>query len=165
MQSQRREALIRYFESVPKRTLSREGTGIVLDTNVVLDRWVFCDARAAFLTDVLRPSQYESIGHLETFLELADVIARPQFGLSEKDRQDLLNRWLKETVFCESPLEAVRFCKDPDDDKFFNLACKAGAAYLVSKDKRVHKARAKALKRGVAVITLAQAQSIFSLTR
>ena len=42
--------------------------------------------------------------------------------------------------------------KDPDDDKFFNLAKASGASWLISKDKKVLKARGKAKRFGCALI-------------
>ena len=74
------------------------------------------------------------------------------FRLTPEEQDALLMRWLKTAEIVTEPLSNTRFCKDTDDDKFFELAVMSGARFLVSKDKKVLKARGKAKKFGIEVM-------------
>lgn len=124
----------------------------VLDTNIILDIFYFKDPKLQTLTQAIEEGKIVPIGHFDTFAELSDVISRSQFHLTESEQDDLLDHWVRAHLLILDPLEKKSFCKDPDDDKFFNLACLAKAAYLISKDKKVLKARGKLKTCGCCVI-------------
>lgn len=124
----------------------------VLDTNIILDIFYFKDPKVQTLTQAIEEGKIVPVGHFDTFAELADVISRSQFHLTESEQDDLLDHWVRAHLLILDPLEKKSFCKDPDDDKFFNLACLAKAAYLISKDKKVLKARGKLKTCGCSVI-------------
>lgn len=124
----------------------------ILDTNILLDLWVFHDPHVEAILKALESHQIRLIGHVETFCEFADVISRTMFKLTSDEQNALLMRWLKTAEVVTEPLSNARFCKDTDDDKFFELAVMSGARFLVSKDKKVLKARGKAKKFGIEVM-------------
>lgn len=124
----------------------------VLDTNIILDLFLFKDAKVQPLALAIHDGKILPVGHFDTFAELADVISRSQFHLTQKEQDEVLDLWVRSHLLIQDPLEKKIFCKDPDDDKFFNLACLAKAAYLISKDKKVLKARGKLKPFGCCVI-------------
>lgn len=124
----------------------------VIDTNVVLDLLYFSDPKSESLEKALQSRSIIAVGHYDTLYEFCDVIARAQFKLSEEEQEELIGRWLSLHEILDEPLHDCAFCKDPDDDKFFNLAQGCSAAFLISKDKKVLKARGKAKRFGCAVI-------------
>ncbi len=124
----------------------------ILDTNILLDLWVFHDPHVEAIDKALENHEIRLIGHVETFCEFADVISRAMFRLTPDEQTALLMRWLKTVEVVTEPLSNARFCKDTDDDKFFELAVMSGARFLVSKDKKVLKARSKAKKFGIEVM-------------
>jgi putative PIN family toxin of toxin-antitoxin system len=73
-----------------------------------------------------------------TYDELADVLMRPKLDryVSRRSRESLLRTWRKAAVmFSEASLrEQVRDCRDPDDDKFLELALASGARAIVTGD-------------------------------
>jgi putative PIN family toxin of toxin-antitoxin system len=114
---------------------------LVLDTNVVLDLLVFDDPFVRPLAEALASGEVTAWADLHTLRELELVLAYPTFALDEEARRTLLARYqrlvrvLPETP--EAPLPTLPRCRDRDDQKFLELAARAGAAWLVSKDKRV----------------------------
>ena len=144
------------LESAPQRALSSQKHSIIFDTNILLDRWVFHDPAVSFLDETIHNGSWQSIGHRETLIELIDVISRSQFHLNSEEQDFILKRWLHEVTLITTELSTQRYCRDQDDDKFFALAVQAAPCVLLSKDKKVLKARAKARKLGVTVLNIDQ---------
>lgn len=124
----------------------------VLDTNVVLDILLFADKNTESIQKSLASGQLLALGHYDTLYEFADVISRSQFKLTESQIKEKLHAWIKLHWLINEPLPTEGYCKDHDDDKFFNLARLCSARYLISKDKKVLKAKGKAKRFGCIVI-------------
>lgn len=125
---------------------------VVIDTNVLLDFWVWDDADARPLKDDLTAGRIVALRSIDTVLEFADVISRPQFKLSLEAQCDILRAWHDLAYDIPITETAQARCKDRDDQKFLNLARTARADYLVSKDKLVLKTAKRSLKDGFSVI-------------
>jgi len=114
---------------------------LVLDTNVVLDLLVFDDPFVRPLAEALASGEVTPWANAHTLRELELVLAYPTFALDEAARRTLLERYqrlvrvLPDTP--EAPRPTLPRCRDRDDQKFLELAARSGAAWLVSKDKRV----------------------------
>ena len=109
----------------------------VIDTNIVLDLWLFEDPATVPLRAAL---QSGLISHLATSSmreELARVLTYPhivkRMANSNVQAQDILNRFDEHHVVAEPAAKAPCTCKDPDDQKFIDLAV-AHAVPLLSKD-------------------------------
>ena len=124
----------------------------VLDTNVVLDILLFADKNTKSIQKSLASGQLLALGHYDTLYEFTDVISRSQFKLTESQIKEKLHAWIKLHWLIKEPLPTEGYCKDHDDDKFFNLARLCSARYLISKDKKVLKAKGKAKQFGCIVI-------------
>ena len=112
----------------------------VIDTNIVLDLWLFEDPATIPLRAAL---QSGAISHLATASmrdELERVLAYPhlvkRMAKSNIQAQDILNRFDEYLLAAEPAAKAACTCKDPDDQKFIDLAV-AHAAPLLSKDKAI----------------------------
>jgi len=112
----------------------------VIDTNIVLDLWLFEDPATIPLRAAL---QSGAISHLATVSmrdELERVLAYPhlvkRMAKSNIQAQDILNRFDEYLLAAEPAAKAACTCKDPDDQKFIDLAV-AHAAPLLSKDKAI----------------------------
>ena len=145
------KALQEIFDSARQEALSFDAPVCILDTNIVLDLLLFQDQSVSLLRQYIENGGLQPVGHYETFYELADVITRTQFKLSESEQKEILQKWLEIHLVYPKPLETEPYCKDHDDDKFFNLARAVQASYLFSKDKKVLKARSKAKRFGCVV--------------
>ena len=112
----------------------------VIDTNIVLDLWLFEDPATIPLRAAL---QSGAISHLATASmrdELERVLTYPhlvqRMAKSNIQAQDILNRFDKHQLAAEPAAKAPCTCKDPDDQKFIDLAV-AHAVPLLSKDNAI----------------------------
>ena len=124
----------------------------VIDTNIVLDLWLFEDPATIPLRAAL---QSGDISHLATDSmrdELERVLAYPhlvkRMAKSNIQAQDILNRFDKHQLAAEPAAKAPCTCKDPDDQKFIDLAV-AHAVPLLSKDKAILCMKKRLLQSGV----------------
>ena len=112
---------------------------VVLDTNVVLDLWLFEDPRFAGLAQALSHS-LRWVATAEMREELSRVLRYEHvMRLCEKrgvQAEELLRRFDELALPCPVAPKAPYTCKDPDDQKFIDLAL-AQRATLYSKDKYV----------------------------
>ena len=126
-------------------------TPLVLDTNIVLDVFVFADEAAGPLREQLRQGR-RWLATAAMREELARVLGYPQivprlayYGLGAAD---VLSAFDRHATTVEVAPRAPVTCKDPDDQKFIDLAVREGAA-LLSKDGAVLRLRRKLEALGV----------------
>ena len=112
----------------------------VIDTNIVLDLWLFEDPATIPLRAAL---QSGAISHLATASmrdELERVLTYPhlvkRMAKSNIQAQNILSRFDEYLLAAEPAAKAACTCKDPDDQKFIDLAV-AHAVPLLSKDKAI----------------------------
>lgn len=124
----------------------------VIDTNIVLDLWLFEDPATLPLRAALLSG---AISHLATTSmrdELARVLTYPhlikRMAKSNIQAQDILNRFDEHHLSAEPAAKAPCTCKDPDDQKFIDLAI-AHAAPLLSKDAAILCMKKRLLQSGV----------------
>ncbi|MCY1033053.1 putative toxin-antitoxin system toxin component, PIN family [Corallococcus sp. BB11-1] len=112
---------------------------VVLDTNVVLDLFVYDDAFARPLKEALLAGALTAWVDRHTLRELELVLAYRSFALTAEAQQAVRERYGALTRCSEAGDAVVELpvCRDRDDQKFLVLAARVGAAWLVSKDKRV----------------------------
>ena len=112
----------------------------VLDTNIVLDLWVFQDPGAEPLRQSLSQSDWIWVATDAMREELVRVLAYAQIARRlEKNAlsaESVLARFDVAVTLVAAAPKASMSCKDPDDQKFIDLAV-AHQAQLFSKDKAV----------------------------
>lgn len=113
---------------------------LVLDTNIALDLFVFQDAATEALRTAVERADGMWIATAAMREELVRVLAYPQIArrLTAQTRpaQEVLDAFDRCTRLVADAPKAVYTCKDPDDQKFIDLAA-AHRATLVSKDDAV----------------------------
>ena len=109
---------------------------VVLDTNILLDIFVFDDQRASNLKQAIVDGSIAAIASQKTFLEFADVISRPLFKLNTARQGAILTQWQSiAQLHDDSNLAPAPWkCQDPDDQIFLDLAYQLRPAILISKD-------------------------------
>ena len=124
----------------------------VIDTNIVLDLWLFEDPATIPLRAAL---QSGAISHLATASmrdELERVLTYPhlvkRMAKSSIQAQDILSRFDEYLLAAAPAAKAACTCKDPDDQKFIDLAV-AHAVPLLSKDKAILCMKKRLLQSGV----------------
>ncbi len=112
---------------------------VVFDTNVLLDLFVFNDFRALHLKQALIDGKIDALASPKTLAEFTDVIARPLFGLSTEQQEQIKLQWhdLARVIADEELSKAPWVCPDPDDQVFLDLAYTNKPCTLISKDNAV----------------------------
>jgi putative PIN family toxin of toxin-antitoxin system len=113
---------------------------LVLDTNVVLDAFVFSDPGARELAEGVRGGSLrwlatqpmrEELARVLTYPKLAKRVAHHRGGAGQ-----VLQDFDRHAQLVDVPAKAPLTCGDPDDQKFIDLAV-AHRCLLLSKDDEV----------------------------
>jgi len=129
---------------------------IVLDTNIVLDLWLYLDPATPTLLEALTSKRVDWVAtqtmrdELERVLTYPHIVLRMQRGGLVAD--DVLTQFDRFTRLVPVADRAPYVCKDVDDQKFIDLAC-AYFCLLVSKDKAVLTMRNRLARIGVSVVS------------
>jgi putative PIN family toxin of toxin-antitoxin system len=113
---------------------------LILDTNIVLDAFVFNDPATQPLKVALAAKKHQWIATPAMRDELERVLAYPKIVLRLAFYQcsalQVLEQFDDHTRLHEAALKAPVTCRDPDDQKFIDLAV-THKAILLSKDNAV----------------------------
>ena len=127
---------------------------IVLDTNIVLDVFVFSDAAAAPVRKALQAGELHWLATQAMRDELERVLAYPQIvprlGFYRLKAEDVLAAFDRHARLADVAAKAPVTCSDADDQKFIDLAV-AARADLLSKDRAVTSMAKRLLALGVRV--------------
>lgn len=110
---------------------------VVLDTNVCLDLFVFADPRAHALGAALRAGAVRAVTDAACRDEWLRVLGYPQLALDAGRRAAATadyDAWLAPCHDMATGLPALPHCADADDQKFLELAQRAQACCLLSRD-------------------------------
>jgi len=126
---------------------------VVFDTNVALALEVFADPRLLALRKRWDRDELTAIADDATLAEFDRVLRYPELGLDEAAAAAAGRRYRARCTIIsggsgsESRLPA---CRDPDDQKFLQLAQRAGADWLLTRDKALLALR-KSVRFGIAL--------------
>lgn len=139
-----------HIYSTPKQGVASQPW--VIDTNIVLDLWLFEDPATAPLRAALQSGRITHLATSSMREELARVLTYPhivkRMAKSNTQAQDILQRFDDHLLAAEPAAKAPCTCKDPDDQKFIDLAV-AHAAPLLSKDAAILCMKKRLLQAGV----------------
>ena len=134
--------------------MSVPATVLVLDTNVVLDLFVYEDAATVPLSELLADARTQWLATAVMREELRRVLDYPQVIKRLEARSlsaaTVLAAFDARVQLADAAPKAPCTCKDPDDQKFIDLAVEH-AALLLSKDKAVLCMGKRLARLGVAV--------------
>ena len=128
---------------------------VVLDTNVVLDLWLFGDARAQLLRQALKSGQLTALVTPPILAELADVLSRPFASAWPVPPAQVFTTLQASSRLVQAPAPSppAPRCTDTDDQKFIDLAWAWPASVLFSRDRAVLKLARAARRHGLQVTT------------
>jgi len=135
---------------------------LVLDTNVVIDWLVFDDPFLAGFRQQVVSGRVVVITHEPAIAELKRVLGYKELKLDAERQARVLERYVAQTTNAAlreslSPLPPhFPRCRDPDDNPFLELAWRAGADALVSRDNAVLKLARRARKHGFQILNVPQ---------
>ena len=125
---------------------------VVLDTNIVLDVFVFNDLAAEPVRQALAKQQLDWLATQPMRDELARVLAYPKIAIRlafyKLTAGDVLAKFDQHARLVPVALKASLTCSDADDQKFIDLAVQH-QALLLSKDKDIVSMRKRLLAQGV----------------
>jgi putative PIN family toxin of toxin-antitoxin system len=127
---------------------------VVLDTNIVLDLWLYKDAATPALLEALETKSVQWLAtqvmrdELERVLAYTHIVKRLAF--SQLTAEDILAQFDTHVQLMPVAAKALYVCKDGDDQKFIDLAAQH-KTQLISKDKAVLTMRNRMARLGVAV--------------
>ena len=129
---------------------------VVLDTNVVLDLWLFGDVRAKPLYEALQSGRVTALVTAPMLAELADVLTRPvasSWPMAPAQVLAALQASSRLVDHPPAPSPPAPRCTDADDQKFIDLAWAWPASVLFSRDRAVLKLARAAQRRGLQITT------------
>lgn len=139
----------------------KQRLALVLDTNVVLDLLHFNDPAVAPIRHALQAGYAVCCSNAACRDELAHVLSRARFKIPEHEARRILDEYAALALPCDTAagaaLPPLPQCRDPDDQKFLELAQAAKADLLVTKDKALLALAKKAGRLGLHILTPAQA--------
>ena len=127
---------------------------VVLDTNIVLDLWLYKDAATPALLEALETQTVQWLAtqvmrdELERVLAYTHIVKR--LGVGQLTAQDILAQFDAHAQLMAIAPKALFICKDGDDQKFIDLAAEH-KTQLISKDKAVLTMRNRMVRLGVVV--------------
>jgi putative PIN family toxin of toxin-antitoxin system len=134
--------------------MSAPATMLVIDTNIVLDLFVYQDPASAPLLAALAAPQTRWLATDGMREELARVLGYPQIAkrlsAHAMSAAEVLAAFDRQTHTVPAAPKAAFVCKDADDQKFIDLAV-AHRAALVSKDDQVLRMARRLAPLGVVV--------------
>jgi putative PIN family toxin of toxin-antitoxin system len=146
--------MIANYAHVTTFCAKQSDTPIILDTNIVLDLFVYNDPRQAPLDKALREGGLQWHATQAMRDELARVLDYPQVAkrrLASQQSGEAVLAHMDAMVTWVAPAPKAPFtCKDPDDQIFIDLACQH-QCWLISKDKAVLAMRSRLARVGATV--------------
>jgi len=127
------------MQTGPQQTAA-DARAVVLDTNIVLDLFIFADPATPALRAALEAKSLRWIAtqvmrdELERVLAYAHIV--PRMAYYQVTAADVLAKFDAQVHLMDEAPKARFICKDADDQKFIDLAV-AHQALLLSKDKAV----------------------------
>jgi uncharacterized protein len=108
---------------------------VILDTNVLVSRLLLVDSTASRAVRRLMDRSQPLVSE-DTLSELADALSRPKFDsyVSRENRQRFFELYARVAEWVTIST-TIRRCRDPNDDKFLDLAVDGKADWIVTGDK------------------------------
>ena len=132
-------------------------TGIVIDTNVVLDWLVFRDPRCTPFVQALLGGQLLWLATPAMREELQHVLARGVAAAWNPDPGAVWAAWDRHATevpaVAASGLASRLRCTDDDDQKFIDLALAHPARWLLSRDRAVLRLAGRSREFGLDIVT------------
>jgi predicted nucleic acid-binding protein len=124
----------------------------ILDTNVVLDCFVFGNAGCLPLLRALDQGLLHGVATAQMRTELEHVLGR---GLGERwpaDAATVLARWDRHVRLLPEPPPSRLNCSDTDDQKFIDLAVAHRVPWLLTRDRALLRLARRARLLGVEIV-------------
>ncbi|MBD8525537.1 putative toxin-antitoxin system toxin component, PIN family [Pseudoxanthomonas sp. CAU 1598] len=112
----------------------------MIDSNVWLDLLLFKDPRCAALRLAIERGDLQPLSNADCQSEWLRVLHYPALSLSDDQRAGLITAqadWVRLIASADTagPRPANPRCRDPDDQKFLDLAVEQRANFLFSRDR------------------------------
>lgn len=127
---------------------------LVLDTNACLDLFVFDDPLCGRLHEALRDGRVVAVTDDACRDEWLRVLSYPRLALDGVRREAAMRRYDAVLHRCPGrragdPAGTPPRCRDPDDQKFLDLAHRTGARWLLTRDDHLLALARRARRQGL----------------
>ncbi len=130
---------------------------VVLDTNVVLDCFIFQNTECVGLLGAITSRAVTWKASNEMREELFRVVSLGHLNAWHPDPTKLSEQWGRWCLELPPPAAGATTgrlrCTDPDDQKFIDFSVSVGARWLVSRDRAVLKLARRLREHGVEVVS------------
>jgi uncharacterized protein len=108
---------------------------IVIDTNIFISAALSPNG-TAYLAFVRAIQNFTIVQNEATYQEIAERIYKSKFDkyISDERREQFLNTIKNQSQFIQT-VSQITACRDPDDNKFLELAIDSNAEFLITGDK------------------------------
>ena len=126
---------------------------LVLDTNVVLDWFLFADERVAALAQAIVDGHRRWVSCTRMRDEFERTLLKPALQRRVPDISALLARYDLYATACKPPPKRLNLvCDDPDDQVFIDLAFAEKAGWIISHDKALLRLQRRAAPCGLRIV-------------
>ena len=135
---------------------------VVIDTNVLLDLWVFANPGVLALLEALNRGELRWLATAAMRSELEHTLAKPSLTAWRPDPHKVLGQFDRLSTCAPAPATTGvprLSCRDPKDQMFIDLALAHRAPWLISHDRALLALARQAKIFGVAVVRPAQWQA------
>lgn len=111
---------------------------LALDTNTVMALWFFDDPALTGLRHFIERDRPILVTRADAMEELRRVLAYRQFAITPEQQSSILTRYSQRCSHVEAPGATacpLPACRDPDDQKFLEIARDGDVTHLVTRDK------------------------------
>jgi putative PIN family toxin of toxin-antitoxin system len=128
---------------------------VVLDTNAVLDAWVFADPCMGSVLAALACGRLNLVASPRLREELVHTLALPQLQAWKPDLGQVMALFDRHATLvadpAKTPLRSL-WCSDTDDQVFIDLALEQHAQWLLTKDRALLRLARHAKRVGVQIV-------------
>ena len=130
---------------------------VVIDTNIVLDVFIFDDKASKPLQPALASGQLRWLAtqhmrnELERVLDYAHLV--PKLAFYQLSKAEVLAQFDRYATLVDVAPRTTAICKDPDDQCFIDLAVSRRTPWLITRDHALRRLARRARAFDVAVVT------------
>jgi len=139
---------------------------LILDTNIVLDGWLFDDPRVSWFRSGAANHRVSALRSPLALNELRRVLAYPKLRLQNEKQAQVLEQYERDSEAANLPAgfsaehlllpSGFPRCRDRDDQHFLALAFHAQAYALITRDRAVLSLQSRAARFGVRILGVEQ---------
>ncbi len=128
------------------------GLCLVLDTNILLDVFVFGNPNGLRLWEIIRERKIKTCYGEDCLREFKAIIGQDRFAVPNERQSEILTEFTATAQMQPNPVDTPFKCRDREDQKFLAVAYASVPSVLLTKDKMLLKLNKRAKKLGFRIM-------------